>query len=77
MEASEVGIAPSPQLPCEAAAHRVELGVEPADVGEDPPGPLEHALALGRQALVALRASHDREADLGLEPTDPGGERRL
>ena len=66
-----------PQLPGEAAAHRVELGVETVHVGEDPARPFEHALALGRQPFVALRASHDREADLALEAADPRRERRL
>ena len=66
-----------PELTGEPAAHRVELGVEAADVGEDPARPLEHPLALGRQPLVALRAPHDREADLALEPPDARRERRL
>ena len=61
----------------EPVAHRAELAVQAVDVREDALRPVEHALALGCQALVALAASHDREADLVLEPADPGGERRL
>ena len=53
-----------PQLPGEAPSHHPELLVEAADVGENPARPLEHALALRRQPLEALRAAHDREADL-------------
>ena len=66
-----------PELPGEPAAHGVELGVETADVREDPARPLEHPLALRRQALVALRAPHDREPDLALEPANARRERRL
>jgi len=53
------------------------LVVETADVGEDPARPLEHPIALGSQSLVALGTPHEREAELRLEASDPGRERRL
>ena len=61
----------------EAAAQRVELCIEAIDIGEDPPGPLEHPLTFRRQPLVALRAPDDGEPHLPFESADPGGERRL
>ena len=69
-QGSEVGIAPIRSWPDSPPRKRVELGVEAADVREDPPGPLEHLLALRRQPFVALRASDDREADVALEAAD-------
>jgi hypothetical protein len=66
-----------PKPPGEAAVEGTDLRLEPTDVGEDLPRPLEHALPLGREPVVAVRASHDREPELCLEAPDARGERRL
>jgi hypothetical protein len=63
--------------PRQAVPHRAHLAAEPVDVREDALRPLEHALALGGEALVPLRASHDGQPELLLQPADPGRQRRL
>ena len=48
----------------EAALQRVDLLAHGARVADDPPRPVEHALALRREALEARPALHQEHAEL-------------
>ena len=63
-----------PERPWRIASH---LAVEPVDVREDASRPLEHALPLGGQPLVAPRCAARSGSRPPLEPADPRRQRRL
>src|SRR5262245_30523504 len=61
----------------EAPAQAAGLLLEPVLVAQHAPGPGEHAVPLGRDALEAPTAAHERDPELALEVLDRAGERGL
>ena len=65
------------QLPGQAVAQRVDLLAHGAGVADDAPRPVEHALALRREALEARAAVDQQHAHLLFELLHAGRQRRL
>jgi hypothetical protein len=66
-----------PQLAAQAVAQRVDLLAHGTAVADDTPSPVEHALALGREALEAGAAVHQQHAHLLFQLLHTGRQRRL
>ena len=65
------------QLPGQAVAQRVDLRAHRARVADDAARPVEHLLALGREALETRAAVDQQHAHLLLELLHAGRKRRL
>ena len=66
-----------PQPPRQAVTQRVDLLAHGAAVADDPARPIQHALALRREALESRAAVHQQHAHLLLELLHARGQRRL
>ena len=65
------------QPPGQAVAQRIDLLAHGAGVADDAARPVEHALALRREALEARAAVDQQHAHLLFELLDAGRQRRL
>jgi len=74
---STVGIAASLISPGQLVLEPVDLLPHRAGVADDPPRPVERALALGRKTLKARAALHQHDAEDFLELLEARRHRRL
>ena len=66
-----------PQMPADAALERIDVLAHGARIADDPARPVEHPLALGREAAKPGTALDDHHAELLFEALDGGGKAGL